>query len=220
MKFSLLLLHFAVLSAGCSAPLPLLLQPVRLLANQGDIDAMLELGDTYYLGIGVPENHLEAIKWYKLAAEKGSSDAMFELGEIFTFDMQDLKEAMRWYHLAADKGDVPSQAILGFAYSEGEGTARDAFKAIKWTRLAAQSGHAHAQANLGSMYAHGEGTVENYVYAYAWSSISAASGIQMAQDTKTTLSLIMSVKQVAEAETLSRELASKIQQNIIRKTSN
>ncbi|GJQ60700.1 MAG: DUF1566 domain-containing protein [Candidatus Scalindua sp. AMX11] len=40
-------------------------------ANQGDIEAMYELGETYESGIGTIQNYVEAHKWYNIAASLG-----------------------------------------------------------------------------------------------------------------------------------------------------
>ena len=44
-------------------------------AEQGDTDAQNYLGWMYSHGSGVPENKVEAVKWYRKAAEQGDSDA-------------------------------------------------------------------------------------------------------------------------------------------------
>jgi len=44
-------------------------------AEQGDADAQNYLGWMYSHGSGVPENKVEAVKWYRKAAEQGDSDA-------------------------------------------------------------------------------------------------------------------------------------------------
>jgi TPR repeat protein len=43
----------------------------RLAADQGNLDAQLNLGRKYTFGVGVPQNHAEAFKWFRLAADRG-----------------------------------------------------------------------------------------------------------------------------------------------------
>ena len=43
----------------------------KLLAEQGDADAQLNLGVMYEDGEGVPQNDKTAVQWYKRAAEQG-----------------------------------------------------------------------------------------------------------------------------------------------------
>ena len=55
---------------------------VRRIAEQGNVDAQLNLGDIYARGDGVPENLAEAVKWLRLAAEQGHAEAQFTLDVI------------------------------------------------------------------------------------------------------------------------------------------
>jgi uncharacterized protein len=49
------------------------------LAKQGHADAQFGIGLLYYHGEGVPQDHLEAAKWFKKAAEQGNADAQNNL---------------------------------------------------------------------------------------------------------------------------------------------
>ena len=51
-------------------------------AEQGDVDAMYQLGECYEDGFGVEEDEEEAIKWYRKAAEQGNDDAIDKLKEL------------------------------------------------------------------------------------------------------------------------------------------
>ena len=58
----------------------------------------------YAEGKGVPQNHAEAVKWYRKAAEQDDARAQYSLG--FMYDLgrgvpQDDTEALKWYVLAA-----------------------------------------------------------------------------------------------------------------------
>jgi TPR repeat protein len=44
-------------------------------AEQGDASAQFNLGLMYDNGEGVPENDIEAVKWYRLAAQQGYAKA-------------------------------------------------------------------------------------------------------------------------------------------------
>jgi uncharacterized protein len=54
-------------------------EETKLLAEQGDVVAQPNLGVMYDNGNGVPENDVEAAKWYRLAAERGLAKAQFNL---------------------------------------------------------------------------------------------------------------------------------------------
>jgi hypothetical protein len=50
------------------------------IAEQGDGRAQLYLGTMFDIGLGVPQDYAEAVKWYRLAAEQG---AYMALGQRF-----------------------------------------------------------------------------------------------------------------------------------------
>lgn len=47
----------------------------RHLAAQGDAGAQFRLGLMYDYGQGVPQNHANAVRWYRAAAEQGYAGA-------------------------------------------------------------------------------------------------------------------------------------------------
>ncbi|MCP4305497.1 MAG: SEL1-like repeat protein [bacterium] len=51
------------------------LQLWRPLAEQGDAEAQLRLGRMYAYGQGVPQDYVEAMKWFQLAAAQGHENA-------------------------------------------------------------------------------------------------------------------------------------------------
>lgn len=85
------------------------------LAQQGDINAQLELATAYDHGEGIQKNADEAIKWYCKAALKGSVDAQRSLAWMF-FNARgvnmDEALAVRWFTAAAKSGDEFSQKML------------------------------------------------------------------------------------------------------------
>jgi TPR repeat protein len=83
--------------------LPLL----RPLADQGNADAQMKLGFMYVTGEGIPQNYVEAVKWFHLAADQGQANAQCFLGLIY-FEghgvPQDYVSAYMWLSLAAAGG--------------------------------------------------------------------------------------------------------------------
>jgi TPR repeat protein len=83
----------------------------QLLARVGkgdNIEAVYELGWRSALGVGLPEDEAEAVKWLREAAELGHMLACNNLGARYVSGEgvpRDLAEAYRWFHLAAEKGD-------------------------------------------------------------------------------------------------------------------
>jgi uncharacterized protein len=49
----------------------------RALADQGDSSGQNSLGFMYAMGNGVPQNHAEALKWYRLSAAQGNYFAQY-----------------------------------------------------------------------------------------------------------------------------------------------
>ena len=70
------------------------------LANQGDIDALYQLGALYETGKGVTKDYPAAFSWYKKAAEKGSAKAQFNVASMLESGrgvLQDIPEALSWF---------------------------------------------------------------------------------------------------------------------------
>jgi TPR repeat protein len=77
------------------------------LANQGDAFAQYNLGLMYSRGEGVPQNHDEAAKWFRLAANRGLASAQYDLGVMYSAGQgvpQDYVRALMWFNLAATPG--------------------------------------------------------------------------------------------------------------------
>jgi TPR repeat protein len=113
-------------------------------ASQGGAEAQFKLGWMYLAGRGVPQDNVEAVRWYRLAADQGYANAQFNLGNMYRNGEgvpQDDVEAVRWYRLAADQGDAYAQFNLGVAYAKGEGIPQDDVQAHMWFNLAAAQGN-------------------------------------------------------------------------------
>ena len=121
------------------------IEEIRKAAEDGDATAQYELAWDYDLGLMVPEDHAEAVKWYRLAAEQGHVEAQGRLG--LKYDLgegvkKDDWEAVKWYRLAAEQGHVEAQYALGLMYGKGKGVLENYQEAVKWYRMAAEQGHA------------------------------------------------------------------------------
>ena len=94
-------------------------------AEEGWAFAQYRLAQEYNFGNdGVPEDHVEAARWYRLAAEQGHRSAQHSLGYMYDIGKgvpQDAAEAVRWYRLAAEQGRPEAQLTLGDMYSGGRG---------------------------------------------------------------------------------------------------
>jgi len=116
------------------------IEAIRTRANAGDADAQYNLGEMYATGRGVPQDDVEAVRWYRKAAEQGNAVAQYYLGITYatgTGVPQDDVEAVAWYRKAAEQGDVGSQYYLGMMYRTGDSVPQDDGEAYKWFNLAA-----------------------------------------------------------------------------------
>ena len=76
-------------------------------AQKGDASAQFNLGVMYAEGQGVPQDYVQAVKWYRLAADQGDASAYSGLGYMYEFGQgvpQDYVQAHKWYNLAAAQG--------------------------------------------------------------------------------------------------------------------
>lgn len=89
---------------------------------------------------------------------------------------EDFQAAFTSCRTAAEQGDAYAQVNLGWMYSTGTGTPKDATEAIIWYRLAAQQGDAIAQYNLGANYENGSGVKQDLAEATKWYRLAAAQG--------------------------------------------
>jgi len=112
----------------------------RPLAEAGDVNAQYNLATLYVRGLGVPEDTVEAMKWYRRAAEQGSADAQTKVGAMFGTGLgtgQDHHQAVEWFQRAANQGHAAAQLMLARQYFTGDGVLRDFILANMWANLAA-----------------------------------------------------------------------------------
>jgi len=97
---------------------------LRARAEAGDAEAQYNLGVSYAYGQGVPEDDVEAVRWFRLAADQGSADAQYSLGVMYADGQgvpQDYVQAHMWYNLVASRQTVGFPG--GFRHTAAE--ARD-----------------------------------------------------------------------------------------------
>lgn len=112
----------------------------RMSAQQGNVDAQVQLGLLYSLGIACKKDLQESLRWYTLAAKRGNTSAQRILGEVYELGNQipqNFAEAAKWYCLAAKNGDVHAQFALGCLYRDGRGVEQSKEKAFFWFTIAA-----------------------------------------------------------------------------------
>ncbi|QSA97042.1 tetratricopeptide repeat protein [Methylococcus sp. EFPC2] len=161
--FSFLLLVFSVqaladLEAGVDAvarrDYATALKEFKLLAQEGDVAAQVNLGNLIMKGLGVKQNYVEAERWYRNAAEQNERMAQSKLGILYYHGLgvlKDTAEAARWFEKAARQGEPSAQAILATMYAQGEGVKPDLAQAYYWYTLAMEQGSEEARRGRDSL---------------------------------------------------------------------
>ena len=137
-------------------------------AEEGCLDAMVALGDSYYHGCGVEKSYDIALRWWYEAAIEGSATAMCCLGREADI-RRDYKNAIRWYKRAAQYDNTFAIDRVGTAYYHGLGVDKDVAESVKWFTKSAELGEIHSQHYLAFIYSGGEGNgKQNYAEAVKW----------------------------------------------------
>lgn len=128
---------------------------VRLLmplAQSGNAQAQLQLGDLYYHGHGLKESDEEALRWYERAAAQGLAQAQYQAGNMYAYglgvaaaDLEADRKAALFYFEAARQGHREAQYGLAILILAGKGVERDDAEAYKWMKRAADQGHEDAR---------------------------------------------------------------------------
>lgn len=121
-------------------------------SDAGDARASRYLGVMYDTGEGVPQDHRQALEWYRKAAEHGDKVAMFNVAVLYDAGAdgvpQDRREAARWYARAAERHDGRAEYDLALMLAAGDGIPRDPARAQRLFAGAARDGIAAASAHL------------------------------------------------------------------------
>jgi len=166
-------------------------------AELGDVESQGRLGFAYWHGNGVPQDYVEAEKWFVKALEHGYGDsylgleAQVCLGRAYFEGLgvpQDYLQAIRWFAIAAGQGHTLAQSHYcsacrqaGVAYRDGRGVPQSDPEAAKFFRWAAEEGDAESQSYLGIAYIEGRGVPQSDKDAVKWFSKAANQGDDLAQ---------------------------------------
>ncbi|KAA8497519.1 Secretory immunoglobulin A-binding protein EsiB [Porphyridium purpureum] len=134
---------------------------IRELAEQGDPDAQVRLGQYYESGKGGLRLDMSlALEWYRRAADQFHAPGEYEMGVNYYHGdgglPEDERTAIYWFHRAAKQGHAPAQFWYGFFHEFGKGgLAINEIEAAKWYRKSAKQGYEEAQFYMGYCYEHG-----------------------------------------------------------------
>jgi len=122
----------------------------RMPAQNGDADALFNMGQAYRLGRGVPADISRARELYAEAAQKGHVKAADNYG-LLLFQQGEQKEAMPLIKAAADRGDPRAQYVLGLAHFNADYAKKDWVQAYALLTLSQGAGLPQATGALKQM---------------------------------------------------------------------
>ncbi|XP_056021105.1 protein sel-1 homolog 1-like isoform X5 [Ostrea edulis] len=158
-----------------------LLQYYHFLADKGDVQAQVVLGQLYFQGgRGVSINHERALHYFLMAAESGNANAFAFLGKMYSEGSPVVKQsnetAFSYFKKAADKGNPVGQTGLGMLYMYGKGIEKDFAKALKYFSMAADQGWVDGQLQLALMHYGGKGVRRDYKLAVKYFNLASQGG--------------------------------------------
>ena len=142
------------------------LEQLKKAAEEGDVDAQIQLGRIYCEGAEVDrKDRSKAESWFRKAAEQGSRDAEFDLAVMLADDRygESFRTAETIFRKYAEQGDADAQFCLGLLLEQGYedvkyGIHNDPSRVMKWQQsvhwyqLAAEQGDVRAMRALGMAY--------------------------------------------------------------------
>jgi TPR repeat protein len=109
------------------------------------------IGDAYACGLGIEQNHEEALRAYQEWADRGDVSSSVRIGQMYVSGCVSPNDeaAFAAFRRAADQGDPEAQVALSSLYREGRGVEANPYQAYFWARMAElrlQSGALRARA--------------------------------------------------------------------------
>ena len=178
------------------------------MAESGNAEAQNNVGYMYEEGLGVPQNYLLAMNWYRQAADGGLSEAQHNMGMLYHHGYgvaENLGEAFRWFKMAADQDLAESEYMLGLAYENGEGTELNYAEAKRLFLSAARKNYVPAQMMYAFMLQAGEGGDSEPFSAYIWGKIAENNGSESAIDITTMSTVQLDDEEIIGAEEIIAE---------------
>lgn len=120
-------------------------------AQHGSWQAQEMIAVAFDKGDGVPQNYVEAMRWYRKAAEQRDWGSAFRIGVMYHDGLgtpQNQDESMKWYLKAVEVGGAYAEYRLGEMYYKGQGVAQDDKQAVKWLRKSEEDGNSNARSLL------------------------------------------------------------------------
>lgn len=158
-----------------------LIEYYQLLAEKGDVQAQVGLGQLHYQGgRGVDLDYQKALHYFTQAANAGNALAMAYLGKIYLDGSDEIPAnndtAFKYFKKASDLNNPVGLSGLGLMYLYGRGVEKDYSKAHHYFTQAADQGWVDGQLQLGNMYFSGLGVKKDYKTANKYFSLASQSG--------------------------------------------
>ncbi|XP_026743235.1 protein sel-1 homolog 1 isoform X1 [Trichoplusia ni] len=158
-----------------------LIEYYQLLAEKGDVQAQIGLGQLHFQGgRGVTLDIGRALHYFQQAAKAGNSVAHAFLGKIYLEGGDGIKAdnetALRYFRKAAEQNSPVGQSGLGIMYLQGRGVPKDTSAAFKYFTMAANQGWVEGQLHLGFMYFGGIGVRRDFKQANKYFSLASQTG--------------------------------------------
>ncbi|XP_030753370.1 protein sel-1 homolog 1 [Sitophilus oryzae] len=153
----------------------------QLLAEKGDVQAQVGLGQLHYQGgRGIDLDYQKAMHYFTQAADAGNPMAMAYLGKIYLDGSDEVEAnndtAFKYFKKASDLNNPVGLSGLGLMYLYGKGVEKDYDKAYKYFLAAADQGWVDGQLQLGNMHFGGLGVKKDYKLANKYFSLASQSG--------------------------------------------
>lgn len=144
---------------------------LRQLADQGDHEAMRQLGMQLY----ARNDFTGAAKYLDPLEDERQPELLFVLGDI-AFRQENYGRAFQFLAKAADAGSVKALLLLGRMYQQGNGVRQDFRRAFVCYRRAADKKDPEGMFMTGCMYYNAEGISPDYAEAFRWFLAAAEKG--------------------------------------------
>ncbi|XP_050354285.1 protein sel-1 homolog 1 isoform X2 [Nymphalis io] len=158
-----------------------LIEYYQLLAEKGDVQAQVGLGQLHFQGgRGVTLDLNKALHYFQQASKAGNAVASAFLGKIYLEGGDGIKAdndtALKYFRRAAELNNPVGQSGLGLMYLHGLGVPKDTATAFKYFAMAANQGWVEGQLHLGLMYFAGAGVRRDFKQANKYFSLASQSG--------------------------------------------
>merc|ERR1712045_196651 len=158
-----------------------LIEYYQLLAEKGDVQAQVGLGQLHYQGgRGIEMDHRQALNYFIQAADSGNAVAMAFLGKMYLegsdIVSQSNDTAFMYFKKAADMNNPVGQSGLGLMYLQGRHVGKDYKRAFDYFKKASEQNWVDGQLQLGNMYYEGFGVAIDYKMAVKYFNLASQSG--------------------------------------------